>query len=70
MEGHGKPGLLPKGVTLDQPVALLSFLGKGNASDLLDLMGLYTLSACRSMSIEKTAIGGLREGAKGCCWTD
>lgn len=57
VEGGGNPGLLPKGAVLNQPVALLSFLGKGDATGLLylDLTGLYALSACGSMSVEKTS---------------
>ena len=62
---EGNPGLLQKGAVLDRPVALLSFLGKEDATGLLylDLTGLYTLSAGGSMSVEKTSAGGVvREG--------
>lgn len=60
VEGGGNPGLLPKGAVLDRPVALFSFLGKGDPTGLLylDLMGFHTLSACGSMSVERTSAGG------------
>lgn len=69
VEGGGSPGLLPKGAVLDRPVALLSFLGKGDPTGLLylDLTGFHTLSACVSGEDFCRGAGG---GGKGHCWAD